>query len=177
MGSPAPLAGARRRSSCVMGGPASALHALTRSMSFAARQDQAASSGHSCLWVIRCSDRAEPSSRSSTWPINSLNRVCSGREPRRRSLSRARSSAEIRHRRGSSRNHRRWLAAPKGDSLSDTSPTSSGGTATLGIGHYRNWSSAQTLPDAALGLFSPNSRRDGGPLSTVRSVQCFPDQQ
>jgi len=56
-------------------------------------------------------------------PINSLNRICSGADSRRRSLSRARGSAENRHRREPSRGHPTRPPLRSGTATSgDTSP-------------------------------------------------------
>jgi hypothetical protein len=58
---------------------------------------------NSPLWVIRCSQL--PPQRSARLLSTTLSRVCSGAGLRRLSLSRARSSAEMRHRRRPSRGH------------------------------------------------------------------------
>src|SRR5918994_4750529 len=62
------------------------------------RSRRRSTKGHPRLWVIRCSGPANQRPAGRTAPIHSLNRVHSGTGPQRRSLSRARSPAEMRHR-------------------------------------------------------------------------------
>jgi hypothetical protein len=91
------LAGGRHGSPT--GGPSSALTLDdTKLPTPPDRTRRRSTKGHPRLWVIRCSGPAGQLPLPEPAPIHSLNRVHSGAGPQRRSLSRARSPADMRHR-------------------------------------------------------------------------------